>query len=147
MCNREKDLKEWQDIENLFVSILKQKNQWCSIEQPEWYFKDYDLKLTKANWDVFTFEIKYDRMCTSTGNVAIEVSYNSKPSGVIRSISDYIVYYIDGNFRCIKTEELRNKIKDLKTIRWWDNSLSELVLVKKDIFTSRCIKYDGNNRN
>jgi hypothetical protein len=138
MCNREQDLKEWQDIENKFADILRQRNPWCTIVQPEGYFKDYDLKLIKQDAEEITFEIKYDRMSADTGNVAIEISYNWKPSGIFSSTSDYIVYYITGDFRCIRRQTLIQKLEWSKTIRWWDNSLSELILIKKNNFISRC---------
>ena len=138
MCNREQDLKEWQDIENIFADILRQRNPWCVIEQPEGYFKDYDLKLIKQDEEEIAFEVKYDRMCDDTGNVAIEVTYNWKPSGVFNSVADYIVYYISGTFRCIRRQSLIQKLEWNKTIRWWDNSLSELILIKKNNFIARC---------
>lgn len=140
MCNREQDLKEWQDVENLFAELLLERNPGSVIEQPLGCFKDYDLKLTKDNNEVISFEVKYDRKCDVTGNVAIEKLYDWRESGIFRSTADFIIYFLGGDFRCIKREELKTKVLWYKEVTWWDWLKSELYLVPKQDFISRCIK-------
>ena len=139
MWNREEDLKEWQNIEDKFIELLQQRNPWATIEQQEWYFTDYDLKLIKKDGTEITFEIKYDRMCGSTGNVAVEFSYDGRPSGIYKSTADYIVYYLEGIFRCSKTQELIQKLEWYTLIEWWDWLKSKLMLIPYKIFTTYCI--------
>ncbi len=140
MWNREKDLEDWDRIEKLFMNMLYERNPWCSVEQTQWFFKDYDLKLTKTNGDIITFEVKYDRMCDTTGNVAIERTYDGRKSWIYRSTADYIIYYLCGEFRSIKRRTLIWKLAWYRIINWGDELKSELMLVKLKDFTSPCIK-------
>lgn len=140
MWNREEDLKEWQNIENKLRDLLITRNPGCRIEQPEWYFKEYDLKLIKHNGDEVTFEVKYDRLTSTTGNVAIELSYDGRPSWIFTSDCDYVVYYISGSFRCSLKQDLISRIQSYKKVEWWDWLKSLLYLVPVKDFISFCKK-------
>ena len=121
--NFKKDLEEWQAVELLFGARMFWL--WHRISWPEdWYFPDYDLIV-----DWIMYEVKFDRQQPQTGNVAIEVSYKWKPSWLMRTKAQKIIYYISDEFWCINTDKLKELIKDYKVIHWGDNNESELVLM------------------
>lgn len=140
MCTWEEDLIEWERIEHEFGELLLQRNSWATVEYSTWAFSDYDLILTKQDGNQYSFEVKFDRMCTTTGNIAIEVSCNWHPSGLWNSIADYCIYYINGIFYSINRDDLIDKVYWMKTIMGWDWYRAELVLVPKETFISRCTK-------
>lgn len=140
MCTREEDLAEWERIEKEFWELLLQRNPWATVEYSTWAFSDWDLILIKQDNVKYTFEVKYDRMSDMTGNVAVEVSCNWRPSGCNISNADYFCFYLGDSYWLTPRDRLIENIKGMKTIMWWDWYRAELVLIPKETFISRCTK-------
>ena len=130
------DLKEWQVIEREFAELLKANNPDSEIKMaPDKYFPDWDIIVS----DNVRYEIKYDRKAMETGNIAIEVAYKGKPSGIFNSLADFVVYKIGDEFRIKGRLTLIRAVDNYKTDMGWDNDNSELILMSvekaKEIFT------------
>ncbi|MFT3912252.1 MAG: hypothetical protein QM737_22685 [Ferruginibacter sp.] len=81
-------------------------------------FSDWDLKLTYPSGITVTVEVKEDKRCLETGNVAVEL-YRVKSNGEVRktcisvSKADYFAYYLgEGQFYFIKTSALRELLQN-----------------------------------
>lgn len=72
-----------------------------------------------AAYDLFisaTAEVKTDAKAASTGNVAIEIACNGKPSGLTTSMADFWIFAIGNDAHSIRTTKLRAIIRELKPI-------------------------------
>lgn len=129
----EKDLKDWKAIEREFASRLM-KWDVSKIEFSQWQFADWDLKATiNKNWLEVerTYEVKDDKVSSTSWNVWFEFRYNWTPSGIFTSKADIIVYHIQDDFYYEDRNELLIKLCSLpKTeIKWWDDDKSDMYLV------------------
>ena len=134
----EKDLREWKQIEREFATRLM-KWDVADIMFSQWRFPDWDIKACFIkNWeeDWKTFEIKHDKKSDETGNVWFEYMCNWKPSWIYKSKADYIVYKVWERF--YYAERLRLLIELSKCLKQdvigWDNNMSQMFLVKKEVF-------------
>lgn len=123
-------------------------NGYKNLKITEGYFKEYDISGTspKTNSEVF-YEVKTDDYCTEnsdTGNMAIEIEYKKKPSGITCTKADVFVYYyyhlsVD-NLWMIKVDDLKKLIKDnykkynFKIVQGGDNNDSKLILLPRKYF-------------
>ena len=92
-----------------------------------------------------SIEVKTERdMWSNTGNMAIEITYRGKPSGISITDAEWWchLFTIDGNIKFIvmmKVKELKDRIKELakqkliKIVKGGDDMESEIVLVPIDI--------------
>ena len=123
----------------------------------EGYCKGFDLDLKfgkmgeKFVEQVFEgnskVEVKTERdIWKTTGNIAIEIRCNGKPSGISTTKSSIWMHYLSlngvimGGF-LFKVDQLKGKIKslqksgDLKMVMGGDNNLSQMVLLPiKELF-------------
>lgn len=78
-------------------------------------------------------EVKSDRKWQETGNVAIEIRRDGKPTGISTTGADIIVYVLDGvsAFWYVRTEELKTFLKSIETKRVMggDGNRTEMVLL------------------
>ena len=143
-------------IADVFGELKREyKGRW--IPMTDEYIKgwDLDLKFGKMGEDftrqVFEgnskVEVKTERdIWKTTGNIAIEIRYKNKPSGLTTTESGVWVHLlaykdkIEGGF-IFKVEELKQKIRDLrdsdnlKIVMGGDDNLSQLVLLPiKELF-------------
>ena len=97
--------------------------------------KDKDLKVSGQ------IEVKYDRLAPKTGNIAIEVRYKGKKSGLSETKSNaWIITTDEGAWVC-PTESLRKWVRDIchDTYGEWrftpagDNLESEVCLLPYDL--------------
>lgn len=128
------DLKEGQKAEKLFVLNVKDK---CDSE---FTFNTstgltglrlYDIhNITKD----ITYEIKWDKKSSLTGNVCIEFK------ALDYSESDYYVFLIRNHFYMIPTKDLRELVKtDLGRITHLKNDVNHLLyIIKIEIFKTKC---------
>ena len=128
------DLEEWRNKEKEFAKYLLDKRI-ANIEfAPDKKFTDWDLKRTK-NWDVKTYEIKFDKKAEETWNLAIEYRFNWKPSWMFKSKADYIVYSVYGKRYIENRAELLLKILEnyqlwlIQKKEWWDLNSSSLYII------------------
>lgn len=79
------------------------------------------------------FEVKSDRMAKRTGNVAVEIECNSKPSSLTVTQAQVWVYRIGEDYWWVPTQELKNYINDEsivhKIVMGGDKNRSKLVLI------------------
>ena len=105
--------------------------------------KDYDIVMysPKADKNLY-MEVKTDNYVDDnkdTGNIAIEIRYRGKPSGISTTKADWWVYYMpdisSSNLWMMECDKLKRFIKeniqDLKVVKGGDNNWSELVLIPR----------------
>jgi len=98
----------------------------------------YDIKMfsEKRNEEVL-FEVKTDVYPNDTGNLAIEIRYKGKPSGISHTKADWFVYwYRDISFNnvwMIKVDDLKSLIKksNFRIVNGGDGNQSQLVLIPR----------------
>jgi len=88
-----------------------------------------------------SIEVKTERdMWSMTGNMAVEIAYKGKPSGITITDAEWWchLFTIDGEIKfmiTIEVDELKNRIKQLaktnsvKIVKGGDNDESEIILV------------------
>lgn len=86
------------------------------------YTNEYDIKVKEPSGRMFTIEIKEDFMCKDTNNIAIEFYSRGKPSGILVTKADYILYRVHEteSLAClyiIKTDKLKQLLVDGKYVR------------------------------
>ena len=74
--------------------------------------REWDIRLTTKNGDVRTFEVKWDKRSTDTGNFAIEFFGRSSASGIEATKADYWVILSDNKFYIFSTAELKKLIRN-----------------------------------
>lgn len=107
----------------------------------------WDLKSVSPKTGMMTFfEIKSDFFCkdegTDTGNMAIEIRYKGRPSGISSSESDVLMYYFPyfnkDNVWMIKIKKLKDliksEIKSLRVVKGGDDNQSEIILIQREVF-------------
>lgn len=139
----EKDLKEWKEVELEFArQLIDQKLRNLEFA-PDKKFTDWDIKTTVLNevWEEVekTYEIKHDIVSDTSGNVWFEYYCNNKPSGIYASKADYIVYKLWDNFYCMNRAKLLIRLNHVarRVVKWWDNNLAYMYLVKKEEFMNK----------
>ena len=148
--------KRWGDD-----SYIEKEGRWMPLA--EGYCKEYDLhvkedmlfgklgeKFTEQLFEGNTkIEIKTERdIWKTTGNIAIEIRCNGKPSGISTTESSVWMHYLSlngvimGGF-LFKVDQLRAKIKKLhkdgglKIVMGGDNNASQMALLPiKSLFVS-----------
>jgi len=105
--------------------------------------KDYDIVMYSPKSDKNLYmEVKTDNYVDNendTGNIAIEIRYRDKPSGISTTKADWWVYYMPeislNNLWMMECDKLKRFIKeniqDLKVVKGGDNNWSELVLIPR----------------
>jgi hypothetical protein len=90
----------------------------------------------KRNEEVL-FEVKTDVYPNDTGNLAIEIRYKGKPSGISHTKADWFIYwYRDISFNnvwMIKVDDLKSLIKksNFRIVNGGDGNQSQLVLIPR----------------
>jgi hypothetical protein len=117
----------------------------------DYYNPDYDLLMYSPKHDKnLKMEVKTDDYVDDnfdTGNIAIEIMFKGKPSGISTTKSDWWVYYMpkisSNNLWMMRVdllkELIKNNIKDLKVVMGGDDNQSKLVLIPRKEYS----KYFG----
>lgn len=132
MSKFEQDLARGEAIEKKLIEVFRKKYPSATLVHQ---YKGYDIYVPENR---MTYEVKYDAPSLRTGNYAIEIECNGKPSGLLTTEADYWVIYDDVNFFIIRTKELINFIL-LNNLQWQqfkvenDTSVVKIYLVKKHI--------------
>ena len=144
----EKDLKIGEDNEMVVSSFLEGKGM---IYMSNCTDKRYDLLMKGKSGSEVKFEVKTDVLVNKnkdTGNVAIEIRYKKKPSGISSTEAEWFVYYFANldkeNLWMIKVKDLKTLIKKnkFKIVMGGDNNDSELVLIKRYDYIGEFKVYD-----
>lgn len=132
----EQDLSEANIIEKevaeIFSKLLKRE---CFVSKG--YDKGGDIFYIENGGKIYVAEVKHDKKCIETGNVAFEISFNGNPSGIFDSQSKFIIYKIEDLY-CRNINETLCWLTDnnFKIISGGDNKASEMYLVPLNIFKS-----------
>ena len=91
------------------------------------------------------YEVKYDKRCNETGNIFVEFSVNSKPSGVFRTEATKHIFMTDKETAyMIDTEKLKEMIRDEKYKRVFQYIVCDKVIggyiFDKDVIFDSSIK-------
>jgi len=133
----EQDLKEGEEVEGKFANLLFSKG-YVNTFRTEGKTKYDIISINPKTDQLISFEVKYDRMCSETGNVAIEVAYNGKPNSISLASCKYVVYYVEEKFYSIDSVILSWLLKDKDKVKGGDDNKSDLVLLSmkefKEIF-------------
>jgi len=134
-----KDLRYGEDSEILFCIYLIKND--LIINNLNLDYK-YDIKAFSKKLDRHLFfELKTDKFVdkeNDTGNMAIEIRYKKRPSGVSKTKADWFVYFFRNlkkeNIWMIKCSDLKDLIKNnnFKKVMGGDNNASELVLIPRN---------------
>ena len=132
----QKTLESWKKIEKAFVKKMLDMYDVEKVEfAPDIQFKDWDVKLT-INWIERTYEVKRDYKSQETGNIALEIKCNWKPSGIFASKADYIIYCLsEDEFYFRNRWELLYDLCDIakyKTLGW-DGERAEMYIISKEL--------------
>jgi hypothetical protein len=108
------DLEMGEYYQKQLLNILEHDR----YEMAKGNFKPYDVKLFYNN-DIYTVEVKADRMTKDTGNIVIEYECSGKESGITTTEADYWAYFIDGtqDYFLIPTQTIRNAINERRYSR------------------------------
>ena len=130
-----KDLQEGNNGEKIIMLYL-----FCQGMKFISYNNDYkyDIKMfsEKRNEEVL-FEVKTDVYPKDTGNIAIEIRYKGKPSGISHTEADWFIYWyrdiLFNNVWMIKVSDLKSLIKksNFKIVNGGDDNQSQLVLIPR----------------
>tara|TARA_R110002020_G_scaffold144946_1_gene318148 strand:+ start:4218 stop:4706 length:489 start_codon:yes stop_codon:yes gene_type:complete len=131
----EKDLEQGNNGEKIIMMYLFcQGMKFVSFNDD--YRYDIKMHSEKRNEEVL-FEIKTDVYAKDTGNIAIEIRYKGKPSGISHTEADWFIYwYRDipfNNVWMIKVKDLKSLIKksNFKIVNGGDDNQSQLVLIPR----------------
>ena len=153
------DLEEGQEGERVFAQYLI-KNKYYSISYNNDSAWDVCATSPKTRLNTF-FEVKTDVLCKpgkDTGNMAIEIRFKGRPSGISVTEANYFVYLFKflerDNLHIIDSNKLRDLIREnfhrLKVVKGGDNNNSELVLIPrktyKDYFFTSTLNYDKTKK-
>jgi hypothetical protein len=147
------DLKFSQQGENELKEVLESYNYYVTTTQDLGKFSGYDLTATcMSMYELTKIEFKHDRMCDTTGNVAIELSKidgngEIQLSGLYITEADEIFYKLgstDNFFYGVSTTSLKawvnkNSVK-YKTIYGGDGGRTLMMLVPIHDFKAICEK-------
>lgn len=106
--------------EMLIRKLINPKDEYTTVKA-EGEFSHYDFKYLDYDYKETYFECKEDFMCKDTGNIAIELEYKGRLSGLNTTKSDY--YVITAHYTPNGTGPVWVGIYQIETER-----LKELVL-------------------
>jgi hypothetical protein len=119
-----KQLPFGKKCENAVIKFMEKNHNTTLLEQRD--DNKYDFKMNTKK-GILTYEVKGDKHCIpdeiregkrirgyDSGNLFIEFEQSGKPSGIEVTLADWYVYvyYYLGVMYCIKTDKLRQLIKD-----------------------------------
>lgn len=130
MNNFKRDLAFGNKYEKLALSYLEYDN----VKHMEGNFKEYDFIITRHDIE-YKVEVKSDRLSAKTCNLAIEYECSNKPSGINATTANFWMYFIvyDNKEECYKipVDELKEIIKDCKTVAGGDGYRARMYLLNK----------------
>jgi len=136
------DLSFGEDSEYRFIEAIKHK--FHAMYKIGGNFKPYDVVGIKHDGKLVTFEVKHERLYNDTGNVAIEIACNGKPSGLASTKSTYWVVELDDGFWYCDTDKLYNTVflmgdYDFQVKSGGDGNSAKMALMRgsdfKEFFT------------
>jgi hypothetical protein len=130
------DLKRGQDYE---IKTKELYGDNYHFEQPtsERNREYYDLKITNKSSGVVEYvEVKSDFIAINTKNVAIEIEYRGKDSGLTITKADYYIIHAVGlcAYKILVTE-LKDIIKKCRIVYGGDRGCSKIKLVPLRLLT------------
>ncbi len=135
----ERDLEYGEQIENNLLKIVQEK--YPKAYKMKGYFKEYDIYVPEINKSI---EVKSDRKSNYTGNIVVEIEFNSYPSALATSKADYWVWWDGVSFTWFELESIKKCIRETKPkLRSFtakgDTKEKKAYLIKKHILFSYSI--------
>ena len=125
----QEDLKMGQEYEIKALQYLK----YDTYEIKKGYFKEYDIILD----NITKIEVKAEKLAGITGNIAIEYSCSGRPSGILTTEADlwvhFIVFDAYEECYCIPIQDLRNIVRNCRSVRGGDGMRANMYLVNKSL--------------
>lgn len=138
------DLKSGEEKEDLFVQRLYSLN-YSYVFKPN-ACKWFDIIAVTDKGLIQTFEVKHDQKFQSTGNIAIELYFRGKPSGIYATLSEYFIYFLD-DFYFVKSKDFRRWLflneDESRIVYGGDNKDSKILLLPVDKFKVLFTKFGG----
>jgi len=136
------DLKKGNNVEEKFCEILRNDYLMSQVFRCEGEYKPFDIISANKLGKITTFEVKCDYKNQFTGNIAFELEFKNKASGVISTQADFIVYYLNNEhkFYSIKTKTFRRLLwqwendRTYKIVNGGDSDNSSLLLLPVEEF-------------
>jgi hypothetical protein len=123
------------ETEAILCGILEEKgckNVTMNLADSYEARKTHDISWQWGN-TTYTGELKEDYMADMTGNVAIEIEWNGKESGITDTRAHYWFTKLADGFWACKVKELREWIKKnrptLRVVRGGDRGASVMILI------------------
>jgi len=145
------DLEYSNHIESYLCNIINESGFKAITTKDKKLFPDYDI-IINSSTDKKTIEVKVDKKCEQTGNIAVEVKKEingeEKQSGLSITKADVWIYYLpnEDEFYYLQTKKLmKNKNKGFRYVWGGDNNSSRMILFKIDVFKSLCKKINKDN--
>lgn len=123
-------------------TAAKRSGDVAELAVARWY-KSHGADVTKTIGDdgydllvQFLVEVKHDLQASKTGNVAFEVRYNGKPSGVMATRAEWFVIVVGDTAYMARTQKLRTLLRteNFRPVRAGDGGKAEVVLVKLETY-------------
>jgi hypothetical protein len=122
-------------------TAAKEHGDEAELAVAEW-FKARDCDVTKTlgedSYDLLVqmrIEVKNDLQAAKTGNLAVEVRYRDKPSGIMVTRADRYVIVVGDTAYMARTTQLRDLLRtqNFPAIPAGDNRLARVCLVPLDM--------------
>jgi hypothetical protein len=131
MDSFKQDLSRGIQVENMLLDILKRKYPASTLVNA---FKGYDIWIPEIHKSI---EVKYDEKSNETGNVVVEIEFNSNPSALMTTTADYWVFYDGQQFVSIEPKEIikcifMNRLQYVEFVGKGDTKPKKAFLIKKD---------------
>ena len=128
-----RDLKAGQIYEDIVLKRIQKKYPKAYIENG--YFKEWDIYVPELDIGI---EVKSDQKSQYTGNIVIEVEFNSKPSALSTTKAQYWVIFDGQNYIWFKVRDIKRCIKENDCL--WatfkgkgDRHSKKAYLIKKEL--------------
>ena len=128
-----RDLAAGKIHEDAVLELIKKKYPEAHII--DGYYKEYDIFIPEMDFGV---EVKSDQKSKFTGNIVIEIEFNSKPSALSTTKAKYWVFYDGYRYTWIRVEEIHkciaeNRLKPASFIGKGDTKSKRAYLIKKEL--------------
>ena len=128
-----RDLKRGKFHEEKILEIIQEKYPRAFIK--DGYCKEYDIFIPEIDIGV---EVKSDEKSKYTGNIVIEIEFDSKPSALSTTKAKYWVIYDGYDYHWFQTIKIKRCIKEqnlkyAEFIGKGDTKSKKAYLIKKEI--------------
>lgn len=132
-----KDFKSGKEAEKWFANLLSatgNKNVEFNTSNDVSELTKWDIQCTNKKDKNIKFEIKWDKISTKTGNLALEFFSRTKPSGIAATTADFFVFLTNDEFYIFETKVLKELVSKMNFKSLCiNNGTSYCYLMSKEI--------------